>query len=122
MAEDGSGGEQDPPFDPRFTLANERTLLAWSRTSLAFIASGLAIIQFFDHFVMPGGRRLIGIPLILLGGMIAAVSGRQWSQREAAMRAGQPIPKSHLGEVVSIGVVVIGVVAAVVAATGVAST
>jgi hypothetical protein len=38
------------------------------------------------------------------------------------MRAGQPIPKSRLGEVVSIGVVVIGAVAAIVAATGVAST
>jgi putative membrane protein len=120
MAEDGSG-EQEPPLDPRFTLANERTLLAWSRTSLAFIAAGLAVIQFFDHFVVPGGRRLIGVPLILLGGVVAGVSGRQWNQREEAMRAGRPIPKSRLGPAVSIGIVVIGIVAAVVAATGLAS-
>jgi putative membrane protein len=122
VADDGSDeGQPDPPFDPRFTLANERTLLAWSRTSLAFIASGLAIIQFFDHFVMPGGRRLIGVPLILLGGMVAAVSGRQWHEREEAMRAGRPIPKSSLGQVVSIGIVLISVVAGFVAATGLAS-
>lgn len=27
--------------DPRFSLANERTVLAWLRTSLAFVAAGL---------------------------------------------------------------------------------
>ena len=29
--------------DPRFTLANERTFLAWIRTSIAFMAAGVAI-------------------------------------------------------------------------------
>ena len=32
--------------DPRFTLANERTFLAWIRTSLAFLAGGIAIEAF----------------------------------------------------------------------------
>ena len=34
------GGEEP---DPRFTLANERTFLAWIRTSLAFLAGGIAV-------------------------------------------------------------------------------
>ena len=29
--------------DPRFTLANERTFLAWIRTALALIAGGVAL-------------------------------------------------------------------------------
>ena len=42
----GSGGSMTTPHDPdyRFTLANERTLLAWLRTSLALIAAGVAVV------------------------------------------------------------------------------
>ncbi|NDV10205.1 DUF202 domain-containing protein, partial [Rhodococcus sp. IEGM 248] len=38
------GGGTEP--DPRFTLANERTFLAWIRTSLALFASGIAVEAF----------------------------------------------------------------------------
>ncbi|MGB6454192.1 MAG: DUF202 domain-containing protein, partial [Streptosporangiaceae bacterium] len=31
--------------DARFTLANQRTFLAWSRTALALVAAGLGIVQ-----------------------------------------------------------------------------
>ena len=31
--------------DYRFTLANERTFLAWIRTALALIAGGVALVQ-----------------------------------------------------------------------------
>ena len=34
--------------DVRFTLANERTYLAWIRTSLALIGGGLAASQLID--------------------------------------------------------------------------
>ena len=37
---------RDP--DPRFTLANERTYLAWNRTALALIGGGLAAGQLLD--------------------------------------------------------------------------
>jgi putative membrane protein len=116
----------DPPepvesVDPRNSLANERTLLAWTRTALAFIAAGLAVIQFFDRFTVPGGRRLIGLPLIVLGCVVAWVSGREWRQREDAIRAGRPIAQSRLGMVVSIAVVATGVMALLVAALGLSS-
>jgi hypothetical protein len=35
--------EQEPDY--RFTLANERTFLAWIRTALALIAGGVAVAQ-----------------------------------------------------------------------------
>jgi len=31
--------------DPRFSLASERTTLAWMRTALALVAAGIAIIS-----------------------------------------------------------------------------
>ena len=34
-------GGEDP--DPRFSLANERTFLAWLRTGLALVVAGLAV-------------------------------------------------------------------------------
>ncbi|WP_143342795.1 YidH family protein, partial [Crossiella equi] len=39
--------------DPRFTLANERTFLAWIRTSLGLMAAGVAV-EALGH---PGGHQ-----------------------------------------------------------------
>jgi inner membrane protein YidH len=57
--------------DPRFSLANERTFLAWIRTALALISIGLAVTQLLPLFDLPGGRRIIGIPLMVLGIVVA---------------------------------------------------
>ena len=59
--------------DPRFSYANERTFLAWMRTALGLITAGLAVTQLLPPFDVPGGRRLIGLPLIAMGTIIAAV-------------------------------------------------
>jgi putative membrane protein len=50
-----TGDEQEPDF--RFTLANERTFLAWIRTALALIAGGVAVAQLVPAFEIPGTRR-----------------------------------------------------------------
>jgi putative membrane protein len=110
----------DPDVDPRFTLANERTLLAWSRTGLAFVAAGLAVVQLLERFEVPGGRRLIGFSLIILGAFIAGAAGRQWQQRESAIRHGRPIPRSRLPWLVTGAVVGVSIVALAFAATGAA--
>ena len=36
--------------DPRFTFANERTFLAWSRTALALVVAGLGVVQLLPPF------------------------------------------------------------------------
>jgi putative membrane protein len=104
--------------DVRFTYANERTFLAWNRTSLALIATGLAVVALLPKLNVPGGRRLIGVPLIGLGAVLALLSYRQWAANERAMRLGQPLPPSNLSRVLAIGVAAAATVAAVVAAFG----
>ena len=82
--------------DPRFSYANERTFLAWCRTALGLMTAGLAITQLLPPFDFPGGRRIIGIPLIIAGTVLACGSLIQWARNERAMRLGQPLPRSIL--------------------------
>ena len=60
--------------DARFTLANERTFLAWNRTALALISVGLAVTQLLPPFRVTFGRRIIGLPLIVLGAVFLTVT------------------------------------------------
>jgi putative membrane protein len=104
--------------DVRFSYANERTFLAWNRTSLALIATGLAVVSLLPKFNFPVGRRLIGVPLIGLGAVLAIMSYRRWAANERAMRLGVPLPPSNLTRVLALGVAAAATIAAVVAAFG----
>lgn len=89
-------GEQP---DYRFTLANERTFLAWVRTALALEAAGVAVVQF-----VPGPqiiRHLLGFVLIALGGVIATVAYTNWERNERAMRLGERLPHSPIPRLVA---------------------
>jgi putative membrane protein len=77
--------------DPRFTFANERTFLAWNRTSLALIGGGLAAGQLLD-FRTRSVQLLVSLVPIVLGGMLAVASYRRWEANERAMRLGEPLP------------------------------
>jgi putative membrane protein len=115
-APDATEDDQDP--DVRFSYANERTFLAWNRTALAMVTAGLAITQLLPPFDVPGGRRLIGIPLIAIGTLVAVASFFQWQRNEAAMRAARPLPKSILPALVAAAVALSAVIALVLAAVG----
>jgi putative membrane protein len=81
--------------DYRFTLANERTFLAYLRTSLAFYAGGLSAVQFLD-LEQRWVSRAIGVVLVLAG--LASTIGAyvRWKQNLTAMRANGPLPASRL--------------------------
>lgn len=97
--------------DVRFSYANERTFLAWNRTALAMITAGLAITQLLPPFDVPGGRRMIGLPLIAIGTLVSIASFFQWQRNERAMRLGEPLPRSILPVLVAAAVAVSSVVA-----------
>ena len=100
----------------RFTYANERTFLAWNRTSLALVTAGLAITQLLPAFDFPGGRRLIGLPLIALGTVTAFLSYRHWQENDRAMRERKPLPRSPMPRILAIVVAASAAIAFVLAA------
>jgi putative membrane protein len=111
--QDGPVSESEP--DPRFTLANERTFLAWSRTALALIAAGLGIVQLLPPFRgVPLGRHLVGVPLIVLGAVTAVAAYWEMSRNQVAMRRGLPLPRSIVPRLLSVTIAGIAVLAAVV--------
>jgi putative membrane protein len=97
---------EDPDY--RFSLANERTFLAWIRTSLALLAGGVAVVQIVPSFDIPGARHILGIPLVLLSIAVAATSYRHWADSERALRLRRPLPLSMLPWVLGAGVALIG--------------
>jgi putative membrane protein len=105
--------DEDP--DVRFSYANERTFLAWNRTALAMMTAGLAVTQLLPPFDVPGGRRMIGVPLIVIGTMVAVASFFQWQRNERAMRAHRPLPRSILPAVVAAVVALSALIALVLA-------
>jgi len=111
VAEDSGGTEPDA----RFTFANERTFLAWSRTALALVVAGLAIVQLLPPFPgVPFGRHLLGLPLIALGGVLAVTAYSEWVRNQHALRRGEPMPRSVLPWILSATVTLIAIIAAVV--------
>jgi putative membrane protein len=106
--------EVDP--DVRFSYANERTFLAWNRTALALMTAGLAIAQLLPPFDFAGGRRMIALPLIIIGTLVAIASFFQWQRNELAMRRGQPLPRSILPALVAAVVAVSAIIASVLVA------
>jgi len=101
----------DPDY--RFSLANERTFLAWIRTSLALAAGGLGAASVLDD--LPGGE-VLGIGLLLLSFVTAALSYRRWALAETAIRVDEPLPESKLPLVLAAGVALIVVASAVLVA------
>jgi putative membrane protein len=109
----GTPDESEP--DPRFTLANERTFLAWSRTALALVAAGLAIVQLLPPFHgVPLGRHVLGIPLIVLGAVVAVAAYVEMTRNQAAMRRGDPLPSSILPRLLTITIAGVAALAAAI--------
>jgi putative membrane protein len=103
---------QEP--DARFTMANERTFLAWIRTAIALLVAGLAVAEFFES-VSEAARLAIALPLVLLGAIVAFMSFSRWEEKERAMRLGEPLPRSSAPRLVAMAVGVVAVVAAILA-------
>jgi len=81
------------PVDPRFSLANERTFLAWNRTALALIGGGLAAAQ----LLRSGSntlREVVSLGLISLGAVIGTIGLKRWRTNETAMRLRTPLISS----------------------------
>ena len=111
----GAAREEGTEPDPRFTFANERTFLAWSRTALALVVAGLGIVQLLPPFPgVPAGRHLLGVPLIVLGAVLAVVAYFEWVRNQRALRTGQPLPHSIMPWLLAAMITLMAAIAAVV--------
>ncbi|MDH2391439.1 MULTISPECIES: YidH family protein [Streptomyces] len=106
--------EGDTP-DYRFSLANERTFLAWLRTALALVGGGFAVDQFLPD--LRWGVR-VGLALALIGaGVLCAVRAvNHWVRCERAMRRGEDLPVSRFPVLLALAVGVVSLTMAAVVA------
>ncbi len=88
---------QEPDY--RFTLANERTFLAYIRTALALDGAGLAVVQFLTSVGTHRGRLLFGL-LLVLGGFATTLAGfHRWRSVRGAIQRDEPLPTSYVPHV-----------------------
>lgn len=98
--------------DPRYTLANERTFLAWVRTTLAMLAGAVAL----HSLGIPESdwlRDVVVVVLALAGGLMTSFAFVRWARIERAMRMREPLPHFQLGLVVAVMVLLVSVLLAV---------
>lgn len=96
--------------DYRFTLANERTFLAWQRTALGLLAAAVAVVQFLPELAVPGLRHGLGAAVGALAMLTAGAGLRRWFQVDRAMRRDLPLPRPLTPVYLTSGLLVIGLV------------
>ncbi|BBJ44928.1 membrane protein [Streptomyces antimycoticus] len=103
--------------DYRFSLANERTFLAWLRTAMALVGGGFAVDQFLPETARP--LRLALALVLLAGGALCALRAiSHWVRCERAMRRGEDLPMSRFPAVLGLAVGVVALLMVIVAAFG----
>ena len=107
---------KDPDY--RFSLANERTFLAWIRTALALLAGGVAAVQLVPAFKFHGGRLILGVTLVVLAIMVAAGSYYRWTANERAMRLGQSLQPSLVPRLLAAGLTLVALLALLLVIVG----
>jgi putative membrane protein len=88
--------------DPRFTLANERTFLAWIRTALAVIAGGVGVALAGDALAAPL-RHGLAVACSATGAIIAGTAFHRWLRTERALRRAETLPPPTLAPIISYG-------------------
>ncbi len=100
--------EEGSTPDYRFSLANERTFLAWLRTALALIGGGFAVDQFLPDLRW-GWRVGLAFALLAAGVLCSLRAVNHWVRCERAMRRGEDLPGSRFPAVLSLAVAVVAV-------------
>jgi putative membrane protein len=106
--------ETVPEPDARFSLAAERTHLAYVRTSLALFGGSIVALGYLDH--SPHGVLAYAAALgLFVAGLVVIVGGYLRVRAvTAAINSGEPLPSTWLTGLVSalvLGTAIVGVLA-----------
>jgi putative membrane protein len=97
--EAGSGGSGH--VDYRFSLANERTVLAYLRTALALDAAALAVAHFLT--AGPGWLSATLAVLLALAGLLTGLAAiARFRRVQAAMERDGPLPPARVPLVLAV--------------------
>lgn len=107
-AESDDGEEE---LDYRFTLANERTFLAWIRTALGLLAGGVAVHTLIQPLRLAGLGGAIALSCLVMSFAVALGAFRHWRRVDIAMRTGHALPGTVLVPVLSVGVALVAALA-----------
>ena len=102
-------------LDPRWSLANERTLLAYTRTALAFVVAGLGIAGSRSAVDTPTWFAAVGLPFIATGAVLAWVAQSRFRIVQHAMQEGFYLPPPRTAKLVAPVLALIGIAAFIVA-------
>jgi putative membrane protein len=89
-------GAREWDVDYRFTLANERTFLAWVRTSLALLAGAVAVLHLLPLGWAEWPRTAVGLLLAALAGVITVYAPLRWYRVQRIMSRGGTLRLSLL--------------------------
>ncbi|RJX75251.1 DUF202 domain-containing protein [Vibrio sinensis] len=95
----------DPDY--RFTLANERTFLAWVRTALGFFTAAIAVDQLASSLDGAFYKPLICIALLVISVLCSVFAYANWRGNEIAMRLNTNLTYSNAIKVIPVLMVLV---------------
>jgi putative membrane protein len=95
--------------DYRYTLANERTFLAYQRTAIGLVAASLAVFNLLEPAWAP---QLLGALLLVAGGVATLGGYLRFRSVERAIRSGDALPANHTAHLLALAVLICLVAAA----------
>lgn len=101
--------------DYRFTLANERTFLAWQRTALGLLAATVALLNFAPGPAVQGMQYILSTVLGILAIVITGAGLLRWRQVDRAIRCNEPLPHNPTPALLASSLAALGLVASVLA-------
>jgi putative membrane protein len=101
--------------DYRFSLANERTFLAWIRTALSLLAGGVLLEQFAPALHAHGVATVLALGLASLAAVLCGLAYVRWRSNEVAMRHDRPLPTTVAIPLVASALLVVAALVSVLA-------